>query len=89
MSLSLTDLWKNARDEDIVDALSKWDSTNEEAQRALSAEVKRRGLDVVVPEITAGAATAPSGEAKPWNAKVMLILTGVFAAIGAVAFLVE
>jgi len=88
MALSLTELWKNARDEEIVAALDRWASTNEEAQRALIAEIKRRGLDIAVPEVTVRSATTSSGEARPWNAKVVLLLTVVLAVICAVAFFV-
>lgn len=53
MSMSLEELWKAADDDKIIEAIGRWESTNENGQRTLLAEVKRRGLKVEVPEITA------------------------------------
>jgi hypothetical protein len=83
MAISLDALWKGATDEEIVQALDKWTSTNEEGQRVLAAEVKRRGLKVAVPEIVAtpvnasAAAHASSGASHPFTPKALLIIAVV------------
>lgn len=87
MSSSLAELWKNSRDEEILDALEKWDSTNEAAQRVLIAEIKRRNLDVEIPALTAGS-TKPAGDGPNLpTGKVAMVLILAFAVIVAVAFL--
>jgi len=83
MGISLEALWKGATDEDIVQAIDKWTSVNEEGQRALAAEVKRRGLKVAVPEIVAtpvnarAAAHASSGASHPFTPKTLLLIAMV------------
>lgn len=87
MAISLDELWKNSPDEDLIEAVGKWPTLNEKAQRAILAEVKRRGLKVTVPEIAATAASASVGTPNAFSGKVLALMAVVFAIIAAlVAF---
>lgn len=89
MAFSLEDLWKDASDEDVVAAIGKWESTNESAQRALIAEVKRRGLKIAVPEVTAAPAQTSSAAPSPLTGKVLLLVVGILVIMGVLATLIS
>lgn len=89
MAMTLEELWKVAKDEDVLRAIGRWESTNEAAQRVIAAEVKRRGLHVTVPEIVVRSAPVASTAASPLSAKAMVAMVATLAAVAAVAALVE
>jgi hypothetical protein len=89
MAFSLEELWKKARDEEIVDAVEKWSSTNEESQRVLIAEIRRRGLSIAVPEVTPRPAKAPSNATNPFTPRMALVIAAVIALVAVAAALVQ
>lgn len=86
MSMSLEELWKAADDDKIIEAIGRWESTNEIGQRTLLAEVKRRGLKVEVPEITARPVQSAPAAPSSFPPKAMMVVA-VIVAIG-IAFVV-
>ena len=92
MSIALDDLWKNATDEAIIESVGKWESLNEQGQRLVHAEVKRRGLSIAVPEVTAEqpadnsqSARASGGFADLFKWKTLLGISVVLALVVALA----
>lgn len=88
MAISVEELWRNSPDKELVEAVGKWPTLNDKAQRAILAEVERRGLKVTVPEIAATAAPASGGTPQAFSGKVLALMAVVFAIIGALVALV-
>jgi hypothetical protein len=88
MSFSLETLWKDATDDAIRDAVTKWNSINDQGRAVILAEAKRRGLTLDVPKAGDPTTNASSAGAAPAvSAKVWIFVAIGIAAVAAIAML--
>jgi hypothetical protein len=89
MSISLEALWKSSSDQELLDAVGKWQSINDDTRRVVAAEAKRRGLPVSLPEVPATASSA-AGATGPrvWTPMTFIVMAVIVALVIALAKLV-